>query len=209
MKSDEEQARRVLPADSSLQASCTAEASGVNAESCAAGFCVRAVLRDGTPVCIRAIRPDDKERLRTGFKRLSPQSVYQRFLHPVAELTADNLRYLTELDFRNHVGLALMVEQDGKEQFIAVGRFVRSAPDADEAEVAFTVRDEYQHRGASTLLLRLLAEIARSCGVRQFVALVLAGNRSMLEVFEDSKLPMRQTFEGGTHCVVLSLDARR
>ena len=51
------------------------------------GLPARAALRDGTAVGVRAIRPDDKERLRIAFARLSPRSVYQRFFHPVTELT--------------------------------------------------------------------------------------------------------------------------
>src|SRR6202795_4912330 len=51
-----------------------------------------AVLRDGTPVRLRAIRPDDKERLRIAFERLSPRSVYRRFFHTVTALTPEMLR---------------------------------------------------------------------------------------------------------------------
>ena len=79
----------------------------VDGDCCLAGLRATAVLRDGTSVCVRAIRPDDKERLRIAFARLSARSVYQRFFHPVNELTADDLRRLTEIDFRDHVGIVL------------------------------------------------------------------------------------------------------
>ena len=74
------------------------------------------------------------------------------------------------------------------------------------AEVAFTVADDYQHRGAATLLLRELVAIARERGVRKFVALVLDDNRQMLEVFRRSKLPVRESFVDGARRVVLNLD---
>ena len=35
--------------------------------------------RDGERFLVRAIRPDDKERLLDAFRRLSPRSVYLRF----------------------------------------------------------------------------------------------------------------------------------
>ena len=182
-------------------------AGSVRAEADAAGFCARAVLRDGTQVCVRAIRPDDKERLRIAFGQLSPRSVYQRFFHPVNDLTPDALRRLTEIDFRDHVGLVLAVGEDADERLIAVGRFVRVASDRNCAEVAVTVADEHQHRGAATLLLQQLIGVARSLGVQALIALVLDDNREMLEVLENSKLPLRQTFEDGVRRVVLSLDA--
>lgn len=43
------------------------------------GCSANAILRDGTPVCIRAIRPDDKEGLADHFDRLSSDSRYHRF----------------------------------------------------------------------------------------------------------------------------------
>lgn len=181
--------------------------SGISGESYAAGSRVSAVLRDGTPVCLRAIRPDDKERLRIAFGRLSPRSVYQRFFHPINDLTPDALRHLTEIDFRDHVGLVLTVGEDADERLIAIGRFVRVASARTCAELAVTVADEYQQRGAGTLLLGHLIGVARSVGVRELVAHVLDDNREMIEVLENSKLPLRQRFEDGIRRVVLSLDA--
>jgi hypothetical protein len=44
-------------------------------------------LRDGTPVWVRAIRPDDRHTLGTAFGRLSERSVYNRFFQSKRELT--------------------------------------------------------------------------------------------------------------------------
>ena len=40
-------------------------------------------LHDGTVVAVRAIQPDDVERLERLFFRLSPRTVYLRFFQPV------------------------------------------------------------------------------------------------------------------------------
>lgn len=178
----------------------------VDVDRCLAGLRSSAALRDGTAVCVRAIRPDDKERLRAGFARLAARSVYQRFFHPVTELTDDHLRRLSEIDFRDHVGIVLTVGTGSDERLIAVARYVRVASGAESAEIAFTVADDYQHRGAATLLLRELVAIARERGVRKFVALVLDDNRQMLEVFRRSQLPLRESFVDGARLVTLSLD---
>ncbi|MGH3664787.1 MAG: hypothetical protein ACRDU8_01625 [Egibacteraceae bacterium] len=44
-------------------------------------------LDDGTPLELRAIRPDDDDRLERVWRRLSPQTLYRRFFMPVAEPT--------------------------------------------------------------------------------------------------------------------------
>lgn len=46
-----------------------------------------APLRDGTPVVLRPIRPDDAERLHRLFHRLSPDTVYLRFFSTVRHPT--------------------------------------------------------------------------------------------------------------------------
>jgi GNAT superfamily N-acetyltransferase len=190
----------------SLRCNVPDTAGSPSAEAYAAGFRARAALRDGTAVCLRAIRADDKDRMEIAFERLSPQTVYKRFFHHMTNLTPGALREATELDFRNHVGLALTVGDEPNERLIAVAQFVRVAPGASCAEVAFVVADDYQHRGAATLLLRHLVHLARGLGIQELLALVLEDNREMLEVLESSGLPLRQSFEDGARRVVLSLE---
>ena len=168
---------------------------------------LRAVLRDGTPVRIRAVRADDKERLRLAFERLSAATVYRRFFHPKKGLTSEELRMVTELDFRDHVSLAVTVQEQCGERFVAVGRFVRIAAAADRAELALTVVDEYQHRGAGTLLVHQLVAVARRMGGRELVALVLDENQDMLELLQSLNLPVQRTIEDGVQRVVLDLGA--
>jgi hypothetical protein len=45
-------------------------------------YATDALLRDGSSIHIRAIRPDDKQRLLALFERLSSRSVYFRFFQP-------------------------------------------------------------------------------------------------------------------------------
>ena len=112
---------------------------------------------------------------------------------------------VTELDFCDHVSLAVTVQERGGERFIAVGRYVRTAPGADRAEMAITVADDYQHQGAGTLLAHQLVAIARSAGVRELVALVLDENRDMLKLLQNLDLPVQRTIEDGVHRVVLDV----
>jgi GNAT superfamily N-acetyltransferase len=177
----------------------------MNADSCAVPIDLVAALRDGTPVRIRAVRADDKEHLRLAFESLSPATINRRFFHSKKGLTSEELRMVTELDFRDHVSLAMTVEEEGNERFIAVARFVRDAAGSERAELALTVVDAYQHRGAGTLLLRQLVAVARRMGVRQLLALVLDENEDMLELLQKLNLPMQQTIEDGVHRVVLGL----
>lgn len=39
-------------------------------------------LRDGREVLVRALRPDDGERIAEAFAKLGPESIYTRFFRP-------------------------------------------------------------------------------------------------------------------------------
>ena len=167
----------------------------------AAQFLVRETLNDGSPVTIRAVRPDDKERIVTAFLALAPQSVYARFFHPKTELSEQELRQLTEIDFINAVVLLATIGSQPKETVIGLGRYAASG---GSAEVAFVVADDYAGRGIGGRLLDHLTQIARDNGVAKFEADVLEDNAAMLAVFRESGLPMTTTHADGiTHVTLL------
>jgi RimJ/RimL family protein N-acetyltransferase len=133
-------------------------------------------LLDGAPVVIRPIRPNDKGMLSDGLRRLSPQSAQRRFLTPKRSFSRAELRYLTEVDGRDHVALVAEYPADPTRRLIAVARFVRLQDDPEAAEVAVTVADEWQGRGLGSLLGRHLAHSARNRGIRRFTATMQSDN---------------------------------
>jgi GNAT superfamily N-acetyltransferase len=161
-------------------------------------------LLDGRLVVLRAIRPEDKEGIREGFQRLSERSVYLRFFQVKKDLTEEELRYFTELDFETHVGLLAVVTENGEERGIGVGRYIVE-PEKGAAEIALTVDESHHGLGVGTLLLRHLAEIARARGLLTFHGYVLFDNRPMLEVFEHAGFPMERTLQGNVIRVSLAL----
>jgi len=162
----------------------------------ARNYRVNVPMLDGAAILIRAIRPDDQERLHDHFKGLSEKSVYFRFMGIRRDLSPQDLKHLTELDFKNHVGLAATLTENGRERFIGVGRYICGA-DQHRAEVAFAILDGFQGRGIGTLLLEHLSRIADANGVTEFEADVLGENRQMLEVFAHSGFESRRSLDSG------------
>jgi RimJ/RimL family protein N-acetyltransferase len=152
-------------------------------------------LRDGEEILIRPIRPDDRDELAAGLRRLSPESRYRRFFTPTNELSAAELSYLTEVDHHDHE--ALVALEPDTEHGIGVARFVRSTDDREVAEVAVAVADSWQNRGVATALLGRLTQRAREEGVRRFSAEILADNRPMLELIDElGDVTMRHLDQG-------------
>jgi RimJ/RimL family protein N-acetyltransferase len=162
-------------------------------------------LRDGGLVHVRAITPDDRDRLAAHFHSLSEESVYHRFFGLKHHLSEQELTYLTRLDFVNHVGLVATLYLDGNEQFIGVARYIRG-DDLKRAEVAFAVSDAHQGRGVGTLLLDHLGRIARAAGIEIFEAIVMSDNSKMLEVLDHSGYPLSRKSENGTVRVTMLLE---
>ncbi len=142
-----------------------------------------AELRDGSAVWIRPIRPDDKELLRRGFRRLSETSRRRRFLAPANELSPEDLAYLTEVDHRRHEALVALDGQDEGE-LVGVARYVRTPSTPDAGEVAVVVADDWQHRGLGNELMTQLTERARENGLRRYSALVSKENTVVVEALE-------------------------
>src|SRR5215831_5486337 len=92
-------------------------------------YATDALLRDGGSIHIRAIRPDDKQRLLALFEHLSSRSVYFRFFQTKQRLTDAELRYFTELDFGRNVALVATLREGDEEHIIGVGRYFRISED--------------------------------------------------------------------------------
>ncbi len=140
-----------------------------------------AALDDGTRLLFRPVRPEDSVLIQKGLERMSPQSRYLRFFRSVDHLTADELRYLTQVDFQDHFAwIAVLPDTPGVGA--GIGRWIRLPSEPEVAEAAVTVADEMQHRGIGTALLWLLARSALARGIDAFRVAVLGENRAILEL---------------------------
>jgi len=158
-------------------------------------------LRDGTPVLVRPIRPEDKARLRAAFHQLSPEARYQRFLATMGDLSDKQLRHLTEIDYHDHMAWVAIDPSRPELPGAGVARYIRVAGHPDVAEVAVTVADAWRGRGLGTLLLELLSGWAAEHGVTTFRAFTFETNDAMIRIFKDIGAHVVRHDEG-----VLALD---
>jgi RimJ/RimL family protein N-acetyltransferase len=165
-------------------------------------------LRNGTEVTIRAIRPDDKELLLAAFRELEDSTIYSRFFAPKKDITEQELKWATEVDFFRTVALVCCIPAGGQERIIGGGRYI-AADEADppsSAEIAFVVEEDYQGLGLGSILLKHLVSIGRDQGIRSFEAEVLPSNKAMLRVFGRAGLPVSTAPSGDSIHVVISLN---
>jgi len=164
-------------------------------------------LKNGKRVIIRAIRPDDKERIVWAFRNLEKESIYTRLFTFKKELSEGDLKRITEVDFDREVALVVTHTDGEGEVIIGSGRYVITgeAAGGPQAEVAFLVEEDFHGLGMARIILRHLTDIARSRGIAAFEAEVLPGNKAMLTAFARSGLPMEKRYGGDTVHIILSL----
>ncbi len=154
-----------------------------------------ALLRDGTEVRIRPIRPDDEPLMKEMFYSFTQQTVYLRFHSAVKAMPHEQLQLFCNIDYDTEMALVAVVGPVEQEEIIGMGRYLMD-PSRESAELAFVVRDDWQRRGLGTVLFQKLIEIGRANGIRTFWADVLVENSGMLKIFHRSGLQIESTKEG-------------
>ena len=151
--------------------------------------------KDGTPVMIRPIRPEDEPMMVRFHETLSEESVYSRYFHLIQlgqRVAHERLTRQCFIDYNRDMALVAETHDpkaDSRE-IIGVGRMTR-VHGSNEAEVAVIVSDLHQHQGLGTELIRSLVAIARQEKLDGLVASVLPENRAMQQVFENLGFQMR------------------
>ena len=164
--------------------------------STAAAAVVDVILRDGSTLRLRAPAHNDAGALVTFFERLSNDSRYLRF-HGVRRVDVTLVEHVLDPNWTDRGALiGTLTDAQGDERVVALAEYARLR-DPASAEVAFTVADDLQGRGAATRLLEQLAARAAEVGIEGFVAEVLPENSAMLAVFRDAGFEESRKLSGG------------
>ncbi len=143
------------------------------------------VLRDGSTVSVRAIRPEDQAAMVAFLEGLSLRSRALRFFSAATDL-GGQARRSADVDGLDAYGLIATAGSDGG----IVGHAGYAREDEATAEVAFAIAEAYQGRGLATTLLAHLAAHAHAHGIGTFTAEVLPENHRMIDVFRESGFPV-------------------
>ncbi|MBD2518574.1 bifunctional acetate--CoA ligase family protein/GNAT family N-acetyltransferase [Nostoc sp. FACHB-973] len=145
-------------------------------------------MKDGTPVTIRPIRPEDEPLMVQFHKTLSEESVYFRYFHLIklqSRVAHERLTRICFIDYDREI--ALVVEYQHPEtqtrEILAVGRLSK-IHGTSEAEFAIVVSDRCQCQGIGTELLQRLLQVSQDEQLNKITADILVDNYGMQKVCE-------------------------
>src|SRR5215211_3373056 len=108
--------------------------------------------RDGEPIFIRPIRPEDEPLMVEFHASLSPQSVYMRYFHMMGldQRTAhERLTRICFIDYDREMALVAERTEAGEPEIMGVARLSSQNGIPEEAELSVLVSDRFQRRGSA------------------------------------------------------------
>ncbi len=141
------------------------------------------LAKDGTPLTIRPIRPEDEPLMVEYHKNISEHSVYLRYLHPMAldtRIAHDRLSRIVYIDYDRE--MALVAEytdpQTHQKQIVGVGRLSKIYGTSD-AEFSMLIVDSFHGKGLGGEFLKLLIQIGRDENLKRIIAYISPENNAM------------------------------
>jgi len=139
-------------------------------------------LKDGTPVILRPIKPEDEPMWHDLLASCSAESLRSRFSYLFKQTTHEMATRYCFNDYDREIGIVAEVEEDGQRKLIGVGRLVADM-NHESAEYAVIVVDRWHGHGLGSLLTGYSVEVAASWGVKKIVAETSKQNSRMLATF--------------------------
>lgn len=143
-------------------------------------------LKDGTPILIRPIRPEDEPLIVKFHGGLSDESVYTRYFQYLRlsdRVAHERLTRICFIDYDREMALVAEYRDpaSGEACIIGVGRLSR-VHGKNVAELAALVTDKYQGKGLGKELWQRLIQIARAEKIALLTADILPENLDMQRV---------------------------
>jgi acetyltransferase len=162
----------------------------------------QAETKDGTPITVRPIRPEDEPLMVRFHESLSERSVYMRYFHAMNLTRRTAHERLTRICFIDYDReMALVAEmtnpKTGEPEILGVSRLSRNHSLPEEAEFSLLVNDSFQGRGIGSVLLEKILEVARDEGLHRLIAEILPENRTMQHLSRKFGFHLHRDVKGG------------
>lgn len=166
-------------------------------------------MKNGTPIKIRPIRPEDEPLVVKFHENLSEESIYSRYFHLMklqTRVAHERLSRICFIDYDRELALVADYKDPatGEHHLLGFGRLSK-LHGRDEAEFSMLIGDRFQCKGLGTEFLRRLIQIAKDEKLQYITAEILSENRAMQHVCQKLGFRLEPTSEPSIVKVVYEL----
>ena len=143
----------------------------------------RLVLKDGTAVTLRPIKPEDEPLWLAMLRSCSRETIYSRFRYLFDWSTHEVATRYCYIDYAREIAMVAETGEGESRALVGVGRLVAD-PGHEEGEYAVLVVDAWQGKELGGILTDVCVAIARQWKLKRVVAQTTTDNLPMIAVFE-------------------------
>lgn len=170
-----------------------------------AEFVKTVTLRDGQPILLRPILPEDEPIHAQFINSVSKEDLYNRFFSDVGEFNHEALANLTQIDYDREMAFVAVAFDENGPSIIGVARALIT-PDNSDAEFAILVRSDLKGKGLGKLLMQKIISYCQIKGTKQMSGMTMPTNRGMLSLAQSLGFELDVQFADGTADMVLPLN---
>ena len=165
-----------------------------------------AVLKDGTRVLIRPVRPEDASAHFDFVSRLSAEDLRLRFFGFVRQFDRMDMANFTQIDYdREMAFIATATNEQGVSETLGVVR-AHTKPDNTSAEFSIVIRTDLKGKGLGGRLFDKMIRYCRSRGTRVLEGETLTENKGMIGLAQRYGFTTKSDYEDGLVRMSLALN---
>ncbi|MEF1245332.1 GNAT family N-acetyltransferase, partial [Vibrio campbellii] len=170
-----------------------------------AEFVETVTLRDGQPILLRPILPEDEPIHAEFINSVSKEDLYNRFFSDVGEFNHEALANLTQIDYDREMAFVAVAFDENGPSIIGVARALIT-PDNSDAEFAILVRSDLKGKGLGKVLMQKIITYCQAKGTKQMSGMTMPTNRGMLSLAQSLGFELDVQFADGTADMILPLN---
>ncbi|WP_417877249.1 bifunctional acetate--CoA ligase family protein/GNAT family N-acetyltransferase [Vibrio sp.] len=170
-----------------------------------AEFVETVTLRDGQPVLLRPILPEDEPLHAQFINNVSREDLYKRFFSEVGEFNHEALANFTQIDYDREMAFVAVAFDKSGPSIIGVARALIT-PDNSDAEFAILIRSDLKGKGLGKVLMQKIISYCQVKGTKQISGMTMPTNRGMLMLAQSLGFDIDVQFEDGIADMVLPLN---
>ena len=157
-------------------------------------YILKAALKNGVPVTLRPIYPEDEHLMVQFHRDLSENSVRQRFFEFMSldrRVAHERLIRICCNDYDREWAIVALVGEGLQKRIVGVGRLMR-IPGSARSQFKIAIIDNYHHLGLGSQLMEHLLFIAKQESIETIEGHILSENTGMLKICKNFKFSIRQ-----------------